>query len=166
MAGSSVFLKLDGIDGSSTDSKHDKWIEVLSWSWGSSNQKAMGSSSRPARGNTDVQPLTFNKDLDASSPVLMNKCQAGAPLKTAELHITRQLDDGKGTVVPYYKIKLHDVFVQNYQVSGQGGDYESTNEGVTLTFSKVEYEFIKQDKAGKEQGSVPHSYDLEKNQAG
>ncbi|MGB7991069.1 MAG: type VI secretion system tube protein Hcp, partial [Candidatus Methylophosphatis roskildensis] len=28
------FLKIDGIEGESADSKHKKEIDVLSWSWG------------------------------------------------------------------------------------------------------------------------------------
>ena len=31
-----AFLKIATIDGESTDSKHEKWIEVLSYSWGAS----------------------------------------------------------------------------------------------------------------------------------
>ena len=29
-----MFLKIDGVDGESTDSAHDKWIEILSYSHG------------------------------------------------------------------------------------------------------------------------------------
>ena len=37
MAAVNYFLKLDGIDGESTDRFHANQIEVLSWSWGESN---------------------------------------------------------------------------------------------------------------------------------
>ena len=30
------FLKIDGIEGESKDSKHAKEIDLLSWSWGAS----------------------------------------------------------------------------------------------------------------------------------
>lgn len=34
MATVDYFLKIDGIDGESTDNKHKNEIDVLSWSWG------------------------------------------------------------------------------------------------------------------------------------
>ena len=38
MAAADFYLKIDGIDGESEDSKHTKEIEVQSWSWGESNE--------------------------------------------------------------------------------------------------------------------------------
>ena len=41
MAQIDAFLKLDKINGESTDSKHKDEIEILSWNWGSSNSGTM-----------------------------------------------------------------------------------------------------------------------------
>lgn len=37
-AEAAAFLKMDGIDGESTDASHDKWIDVLSVDWGSAKK--------------------------------------------------------------------------------------------------------------------------------
>ena len=34
MAAVDYFLKIDGVDGESTDDKHKGEIDILSWSWG------------------------------------------------------------------------------------------------------------------------------------
>src|SRR6476660_10477302 len=36
-AGEHIFLKFDGIDGESTATGHEKWIDVQSYSWGISS---------------------------------------------------------------------------------------------------------------------------------
>ena len=45
MAAFDYFLKIDGIQGESTDAKHKDEIEVLSWSWGETQERAPGSAS-------------------------------------------------------------------------------------------------------------------------
>jgi type VI secretion system secreted protein Hcp len=40
MAAFDYFLKIDGIPGESTDSKHKDEIDVLSWSWGETQETA------------------------------------------------------------------------------------------------------------------------------
>ena len=41
-----MFLKIDGIDGDSTDKKHKGEIELLSFSWGLSNKTASSNKQR------------------------------------------------------------------------------------------------------------------------
>jgi type VI secretion system secreted protein Hcp len=36
-----IFLKLDGLDGESSDHAHEKEIDVLSWSWGMTQSGSM-----------------------------------------------------------------------------------------------------------------------------
>ncbi len=42
-----MYMKVEGVDGDSTDAAHDKWIEVVSYSHGLS-QAFYGSGSREA----------------------------------------------------------------------------------------------------------------------
>ena len=46
-----AFLKLDGIDGESVPEGYEKWIEVLSFSWGASNTagRAAAAAAGPGR---------------------------------------------------------------------------------------------------------------------
>jgi len=42
-ASADYFLKIDGVDGESSDDKHKNQIDILSWSWGASNSGSMAS---------------------------------------------------------------------------------------------------------------------------
>ena len=55
------FLKIDGVDGESTDKRYSKWIEVLSYSHGISNA---GSSQNRTAGRCDHQDVSVVKALE------------------------------------------------------------------------------------------------------
>ena len=63
MAAFDYFLRLDGIPGESTDAKHKGEIDVLSWSWGESQEirrrrrrrHGQGGHDRPARQREPVE---------------------------------------------------------------------------------------------------------------
>ena len=55
MAHVDYFLKIDGIDGESSDHKHKSEIEVLSWSWGMQTRRDVVSGA--ATGRAAMQDL-------------------------------------------------------------------------------------------------------------
>ena len=78
-------LKIDGVDGESTDGKHAKEIDVESWSWGATQTGA--SASRGAGGGAgkvsmqdfhvtkkadqvSTQSISFTQKVDKSTPKL------------------------------------------------------------------------------------------------
>src|SRR5262249_60730707 len=88
---SDVFLKVDGLEGESNDSKHKNEIEVLSFSWGV-NQSITGtvSSAGTFTGQRcDMAPLTIQKLFDKASPKAAQACAAGDHFASAVLTLCR-----------------------------------------------------------------------------
>ena len=115
-----MFLKLDGVDGESVDSKYSKWIEILSFSWGISDSGKTTSNTpgkAPNARKAQVSDLSITKYLDTSSPKLFEKCCEGAHIGGATL-VMRKAGEKP---LEFYKIKLEDVLISGVQNGGAGG---------------------------------------------
>src|SRR5262245_8495317 len=97
---SDIHLKLDGVEGDSTDSGHDKEIELLSYSHGM-NMPISGFSSAgsPTTEKPTFQDFTVTKYLDKASPAIQGKLLKGSPIATASVFIERP--DGSGGKIKY-----------------------------------------------------------------
>ena len=71
---SDMFLKVDGIDGESSDDKHSGEIEVLSYSWGVRQQRSGSASSAGnlSTGRADFQDFSIVKAIDKDLRVTDN----------------------------------------------------------------------------------------------
>lgn len=96
-----IFLKIDGIEGESKDSKHDKWIDVLTFKHGSIQSVQTGSPDAAGRGI--FEPFVFKHLVDKATPKLQEACMKGSHIKSAEVHFCRAIA-GKQEVV--YKVKF------------------------------------------------------------
>jgi type VI secretion system secreted protein Hcp len=154
------FLKIDGIDGESTDDKHKSWIEVLSFSHGLS-QRASASQSSSGGGTTqraDFIDLSVVKLADSSTPKLFLACAKGDHIKEVILECCR----AGGDKLLYLEIKMSNVVISAVQQSG-GGEGEPV-ETVTFNYGKVEWTYTKQKRAdGSGGGNVPAGWNLETN---
>ena len=73
-----IFMKINGIQGESRDKHHKDEIEVLSWSWGLSNQATAPSAGGGAgAGKVKFQDISFTHLVDKASPNLMLSCASG-----------------------------------------------------------------------------------------
>lgn len=125
------FLQVEGVDGESTDSDHRNWIELESWSFGVSNSgAARAAGGGGGAGRTEFQPLVFRKRIDKSSPVLFQRSATGQHIRDVTLSCV-----ARGRREEYLVIKLSDVMVTSYQVSGEDG----ATEVIVLSFARVEY---------------------------
>ena len=61
------YIKIDGIEGQSTDVAHTNWIDVVSFSHGSS-QETQYDNQTNAAGRGVLAPLTFVHLLDKATP--------------------------------------------------------------------------------------------------
>jgi type VI secretion system secreted protein Hcp len=113
-----TFLKLDGIKGESTDSKHKGDIEISSFSWGVSNSSSIGSATGGAgAGKTTIQSFSITKVLDKSSPLLLQAAASGKHLKFAELLFARKAGHKQQD---YLYIKMENVLISGVQAGGSG----------------------------------------------
>jgi type VI secretion system secreted protein Hcp len=158
-----TFLKINGIDGESTDDKHMGWIEVLSYSWGVSQSESRASISATggaAGGRADFQDLSIVKALDKSSPKLYLACAKGDHLQDVTLELCR----AAGNKEKYMEFKLTNVIVSSASLGGGGGG--EPTESITFNFGKIEATYTQIARDGQTKGHVPMNWDLAKNKGG
>lgn len=139
-----MFLKIGDIKGESTDQKHKEWIEVLSWSWGTST--GTGRVKRGTVAPQCIQDLHLTKFVDSSTPQLIMNAVIGQPAKQATLTVRK----AGGEQHEYLIIKMSDVLVTSYQTGGSSSDSQALLvDQVTLNFSSIQGEYRPQSPDGK-----------------
>ena len=156
-----MFLKIEGIEGESQDSKHKNEIDLQSWSWGASQQATGHTGGGSGTGRASFQDISFTKFMDKSSPKLLQHLSNGKHIGKAFLVVRKAGEDP----LEYLKMELTDIIVTSYQTSGAAGGGELLMENITLNFSKYKFEYTLQDAKGKAAGSVPFSWDIKANKA-
>jgi len=150
------FLKLATIQGESKDSKHANEIDVLSWSWGETQTGTHAGGGGGGAGKVSMQDFHFVMKTNKASPKLLLACANGE-------HI------GEGTLVcrkagteqqEFMKIKFTDLLVSSFQTGGSSSGDEIPLDQISLNYSKIEYSYCEQDKAGQLLGPIMAGYDL------
>ncbi len=150
------YLKIDGIDGESTDKDHKDEIDVLAWSWGMSQSGVHTSDGTIV---PDFQELSLTKYVDKATPNLMLHLARGAHIGEAQLIVRKAGGDAKQT--DYFIIHMEKVMVTSLSTGGSGGEDRLT-ENVTLNFAAVKVEYTPQDPRGSE-GTEIFSWNMENN---
>jgi type VI secretion system secreted protein Hcp len=159
---SDIYLKIEGIEGESTDSKHKDWIEVMSFSWGASNpvSASVSGSGGFSAGRVSIGDFNVMKMADKASPKIFGLCAQGKEAKTATIEVCRSTKNGQE---PYMHYELSDVFITSVQQAGSG-EGGIPSESLSLAFAKVTARYVPVDKTGAKQGNVPFGWDLSKNE--
>jgi len=155
------FVKISGIEGESTDSKHSGWIETISFSAGASQKISTTASS--AGGATaeraDIKPFTFTKQADSSSPKLFQACAAGTHFDKITIALHRSAGDDK---VKFMEYELANCIICD--VSTNGGSQEFPSESISINFGKIIISYVKQKReGGGPMGNISAGWDLQKN---
>jgi type VI secretion system secreted protein Hcp len=156
------FLKIDGIEGESTDSKHAKEIDVDAWSWGESQTGgAVPGGGGGGAGKVSMQDFSFVMKFNKASPKLMLACATGKHIKSARLAVRK----AGGTPLDYLTFTFLDVLVSSYQTGGTEAAGIAPLDQVSLRYAKIEVEY----KAQKPDGSLvvagQFKYDLKLNKS-
>jgi type VI secretion system secreted protein Hcp len=153
-----IFLKLTGIEGESPDSEHKNEIEILSWSWGITQESNMHTGSGGGAGKATVHDLIFEHFVDRASPNLSKYCLTGKPISEALLTVRK----AGGSPLEYLKIKMSEVIVSSVHPSGSSSE-ERIRETIGLSFSKVTEEYVVQNAQGGSGGTVTATFDIKGN---
>ena len=80
-----MFLKIDGINGDSTDDKHKQWIEINSYSHRihQASGGALSAQGVHTGGRADHTDFSMTHRLDAASPTLAQYCCTGSTSRTS-----------------------------------------------------------------------------------
>ena len=134
-----AFLKIEGIEGESTDKTHPGEIEIDSFSWGVTNTGNVGGGG--GTGRAVPQDFHFTAPLSKASPNLMLACAAGRHIQSATLTVR------KGGF-EFQKIRLSDVLVSSYQTGG-ATDQDRPEDQASLSFVKIDF-FYSVQRTGEE----------------
>ncbi len=133
-----MFLKIDGIDGESTDKDHQGWIEVESFSWGMSvSVSSIGTGG--GAGKANFLELSIDKFLDKASPRLMLTGAEGRHLPAVHLVLRTQGE----TRHSFFEIELKNVFVTSLGIEGQAGEPVPT-ETLSLNYEEIKVTYTPQ----------------------
>ncbi|MEM6330890.1 MAG: type VI secretion system tube protein Hcp [Planctomycetota bacterium] len=147
------YLKIGDIVGECKDKGHEDWIELLSVSQGVSRpMKAGASSSTRNRASADLGDVVMVKELDASTPKLIQAICDGTTFP--EVTIDLCTSAGGGERIPYMKWVLKEARVTSYDVSGASSDGAVPTETLALNYEEVNWTYDKLDSSGTSQGKV------------
>ena len=159
MANVDYFLKIDGVDGESTDDKHKGEIELESWSVGGVNSGSFSSGAGGGTGKVALQDFHIVKKTDKASAKLLTSCCTGEHLKTATLVCRKAGGDQQ----EFLTVVLSPVLVSSYQTSGSAGSDVIPMEQVSLNFGKIEFKYKEQKPDGSLGGEVVGGWDVTTN---
>jgi type VI secretion system secreted protein Hcp len=157
MAAVDYYLKIDGIDGESTDAKHKGEIDVLSWSWGETNSGS-GAGGGHGAGKVQMQDFHFVMKVNKASPKLMLACAGGDHIKKADLVCRRAGKEQQ----EYLKITFSDLLISSYQTGGSAGEVVPTDQ-ISFNFSKIEFEYKPQKPDGTLDAPTKTGWNLKEN---
>ena len=157
-----AFLKIDGIDGDSTDSKHKNEIDVISWSFGDSQLPDPRTGGGASRGVVKMQDFKFTMRASKASPMLFGAVANGKHLKKVLLTVYKT--GGKERQVAS-KISFEDVLVSSF-ISLGSRSADAPMEEIMLNFAKIEVSYTQFDpQTGAARGEIKSNWDLEKNKS-
>ena len=154
-----IFLKIDGIDGASRDSRHDKWIDVLSFSNGSMQSVQSGSPDVSGRGV--FEPFTFKHVVDPATPKLQESCMKGNYIAKASVEYCRML---AGKQVAVYTVSFEGLKIVKAHVEVEelpDGKFQLV-ETVQVLVNKTTWKVLTIGSDGSVGGSIEASYDQTK----
>lgn len=155
----SVFLKVDGVDGESTDDRHREEIELESWGFGVSNTGTahMGGGGAGA-GKASVSDLSVTKSVDIATPALLQAAASGRRLASATL-TARKTGEGQQD---FLVIVMSPVLVTSCQLDMEVDGGRPT-ERVHLSFGKVQLTYTGQAPDGSPGPTGTFGWDVTKN---
>jgi type VI secretion system secreted protein Hcp len=154
------FLKIDGIEGESKDSKHANEIDILSFSWGATNSGTHAFGGGGGAGKVTMQDFHFTMNINKATPKLMLACASGEHIKKAVLTVRKQGKEQQ----EFLKVTFSDFLVSSYQTSGSEGALIPM-ESVSFNYAKVEFEYKEQKPDGTLGGAVKAGWDAKLNKA-
>lgn len=159
MAQVDYFLKIEGVDGESTDDKHKGEIELESWSFGGSNAGSFSSGGGGGSGKVSLQDFHFVKKTDKASAKLLTACCTGEHIKKVTLTCRKAGKEQQ----EFLQIILSPVLVSSYQTGGSAGSDIIPMDQVSLNFGKIEYKYNEQKPDGSLGGDVVGGWNVTTN---
>lgn len=154
-----MFLKIDGIQGESTDASHADEIDVLSYTWGESQPATGSGAGGAAAARVAIQDFNFAMRVNKASPKLFLACASGAHTTNAILTVRRP----GANPVEFLKWTLTNVSVASYQTASNVPAGEPPLDHISLRFAKIEVEYRPVKPDGSLDAPIKAGWDLQAN---
>ncbi len=156
---SDIFIRIDGIEGESTDEQHPGWIEVFNYKL--ALRQRISSTASSAGGATaeraDFKPFHFKRPIDKASPKLAIACADGTHIDQVLVEVCR----AGGERLKYMTYRMRNCIIKKTLTVG-GGDFPV--ESVDIDYGQIEWAYTQQNRSGGGAlGQVATGWNREKN---
>jgi type VI secretion system secreted protein Hcp len=152
-----IFLELDQVEGESQKSGFAGKIDLLSYSWASSQSATRQSGTGGGSGQANVGDIAFSKYMDKATPVLYKALLDGKHYDKGKITV-RKVTGGKP--LDYLTIEMEEVIISSYQTGGGNASDDRIYENMSLNFKKFKMNYIVQSGQGAGSAKVPVEYDI------
>ena len=132
-----AFLKIGDIKGEATDADHKGWIIIESFSFGA---ERVPDPTSGKLGQPKPRPIAVSKELDISSPKLLETLVTGTPTVTATVEFTRA--NSEKVPIVYLRYELKNVLITSFDTSAEST--EVPTEEFSLNFEEIKVTYIPQ----------------------
>ena len=138
-----AFIRIDGIEGESTDSKHSGWIEVngCDMEINQTVSETASSAGGASAGRADFSDFSFSKLLDKASPKLAQSCAAGTHIDKIVVELCRAGSEK----IKFMEIALTDSIISHISLSTDG---EFPSETIGINYGKIQWTYVLQNRQG------------------
>jgi len=153
-----IYIKLDGIDGESKDSKHKDWIDVVSISLGASQSSSVFTGGGAGVGKANFDYFSFTHLIDKSSPNLFMYCAGGKHIKEVIASCCKVGDGSQ----EYMRVTMNDVIITDLVITNENVEF-LPKETVSMTYSRIRTEVKEQKADGSMSATVTGAWDVKEN---
>jgi type VI secretion system secreted protein Hcp len=163
-----IYIKINGVDGESTDSQHQNWIEALSFvheitqpASATAASAGGGTTARTMHGDYEIV-----KYVDKASPKLYELSSSGKHIPTIQIDMLRASGDSR---VKYMQVDMKQVVVSYVSPSGGATATDSTSnndhtqfptEVVRFNYGEIKWTYIQQKRDGSGSGQMTGGWSL------
>ncbi len=149
-----TFLHIKGIEGPSKYGEEEGSVELLGMDHAFEQPIPLNPSegSAPSLGRAKHGNITLLKQIDASTVPMLKSCWAGKIIDEAVITSYNGL-------IPYLRIFIELAVINKHQIT-DSPDQIGPTESISLSYSKIKYEYTPIDQQGNASGKVPVSADL------
>jgi type VI secretion system secreted protein Hcp len=150
------FLKLDGIDGESSDSNHKNEIQLMSFSWGASQVTSVAGTGGSGAGKADLSDFSVMTYFDKATPKFFKSIGAGTHIKSGTMTANKSGGQGK----PFLKVDFKELFVTSLQISGSS---EIPSVSVSFSYNEIKIDYSVQNDQGNLASTGAVTYNVKEN---
>jgi type VI secretion system secreted protein Hcp len=156
MAVVDYFLKIDGIDGESMDSKHKNEIQLESWSFGETQTGTAMTGEGMGAGKVQMGDFHFVMRTNKATPKLFLACANGEHIKKAVLVCRKAGKEQQ----EYLKWTFSDLLVSSYQTGGSASSDVVPLDQISINFTEAQIDYKEQKADGTLGGAVTTKYNV------